>query len=75
MSAQPELSLISGEFNYEIKNCLLRTKNKQFCQERDNNLKQRGYKSTPVENMTLETVCCGEIRNMFSIIQMKIDRE
>ena len=67
-TAQPELSLISREFNYEIKNCLLRTENKQFCQERDSSMKQRGYKSTPVENLTLENACCWEIKKKTEIV-------
>ena len=45
--------------------------------ERDNKLEQSGYKSTPAENMTLETVCCfreAKNRKCVLIIQKEIDR-
>ena len=42
----------------KLKTVCLELRTNSFAKNRDNNLEQSGYKSTPAENMTLETVCC-----------------
>ena len=60
----------------KLKTVCLELRTNSFAKNRDNNLEQRGYKSTPFENLTLETVCCRERKreNVFNYIGINIYR-